>query len=169
MEHETRPKRTQTLSYGTGPCKRWVPEDKNNPTTTDYIAQQNDPCLWKTKHCPVVGGPSLACLELPTTLSLVNKLRLQSHCSSLCLLLPCLTNKLISLYSSWAQLLQLTFSLRSQREIRPSLLGLTSPSCSQPRGPSITYLIFKVLHSQHSPGIFKITTIKIIKYSVYSV
>ena len=64
-------------------------------------------------------------------------------------------------HSSRTQLLLLTFFLKCQREVRPNLLSLTSPSCSQPRGPSITYLIFEVLHSQHSPGIFKITTIKI--------
>ena len=38
--------------------------------------------------------------------------------------------------SSRAQLLPLTFSLNCQREPRPNLLSLTSPSCSQPWGPS---------------------------------
>ena len=32
------------------------------------------------------------------------------------------------------------FSLTYQRETRPNLLSLTSPSCSQPRGPSTSYL-----------------------------
>ena len=45
-----------------------------------------------------------------------------------------------SFYSSRAQLLQLTFSLRCQREARPNFLSLTSPSCPQPRGPSTSNL-----------------------------
>ena len=47
---------------------------------------------------------------------------------------------ILSFYVSRAQLLQLTFSLRCQREARPNLLSLTSPSCLQPKGPSTSYL-----------------------------
>ena len=47
---------------------------------------------------------------------------------------------ILSLYSSRAQLLPLTFFLMCQREARLNLLSLTSPSCSQPRGPSTSYL-----------------------------
>ena len=47
---------------------------------------------------------------------------------------------ILSLYSSWAQFLQLTFSLLYQKEIRSNLPSLTSPRYSQSRGPSISYL-----------------------------
>ena len=46
----------------------------------------------------------------------------------------------LSFYSSRAHLLQLTFSFKCQRERRHNLLFLTSPRCSQPRGPSTSYL-----------------------------
>ena len=42
---------------------------------------------------------------------------------------------IFSFSSSRAQLLPLTFSLKCQRETGPNLLGLTSLSYSQPRGP----------------------------------
>ena len=57
-----------------------------------------------------------------------------------------------SLYASRAQLLQLTFSLTCQRETMPRLLGPTSPSCSQPRGPSSSYLNPKTGHPSYSPA-----------------
>ena len=47
---------------------------------------------------------------------------------------------ILSFYSGGAHLLQLAFSLKCQRETKPNLLGLTSPSCSQPRGPSTSHL-----------------------------
>ena len=45
---------------------------------------------------------------------------------------------IFSFSSSRAQLLPLTFSLKCQRETGPNLLGLTSLSCSQPRGPPLS-------------------------------
>ena len=58
-----------------------------------------------------------------------------------------------SFYSNKAQLLPLTFSLKCQREARPNLLGLTSPSCSQPRAQlppaSVHGSSSKSCHSHH--------------------
>ena len=48
---------------------------------------------------------------------------------------------ILSFYASRAQLPSLHFSLKCRREARPNLLGLTSPSCSQPRGPCTSCLI----------------------------
>ena len=47
---------------------------------------------------------------------------------------------ILPFYSSRAQLLPLTLSLKCRNEARPNLLRLTSPSSSQPRGPSTPYL-----------------------------
>ena len=66
VENETRPKKTQTASYQTGPCNGWVPRDKDSPKATDYVAQQNNLCLLKkTKHSPVVGEPKARPLRVP--------------------------------------------------------------------------------------------------------
>lgn len=61
------------------------------------------------------------------------------------------SDRMVIFHSGRAQLLPLTFSLKHQREVRPKLLSLTSPSGSQPRGPATCSLtlscVFKgVIH-----------------------
>ena len=61
---------------------------------------------------------------------------------------------ILSFYSSRAQPLPLTFSLRCQREVRPNLLSLTSPCYSQPRDLSISYLnTIKFLEENMARGV----------------
>ena len=83
--------------------------------------------VYKKPASPCGGGArvlGLACSALPTTLS-VTKLLLQCHCSSLC---PLTIFSLLQQSSAPST----NFSLEVQRETRPS--------CSQPRGPSTSYL-----------------------------
>lgn len=56
----------------------------------------------------------------------------------------------LSFYFNRAQLLQLIFSLKCQREIRLNLFSLRSPSSSQHRGPSTSYLSYKGRQWDHN-------------------
>ena len=135
MENATRPKRTQTPSYRTGPCNGLrFPKTETAPTlhttglhkTTPVYKHPSTPLRW--------GSPSLSGSDAQPLWGWTN-----SACN---LIAPASASffpailTISSLYASGAQLLQLT----CQREKRPSARGATSPSCSQARGPSASYL-----------------------------
>ena len=61
-----------------------------------------------------------------------------------------------SFHSSRAQLQSLTFSFKCQRGTKPNLLGLTSPSCSQPRGPPTSYLTLTRVISRSWPALVSV-------------